>query len=337
MAARQLILRQIPISHRTIGLFRSGVTVAIAVLVSATGAFAAGTTQKAPPVTATPSGAVQKAPSGTTAAPATKIAPASKIEAQNLTVTPAQPKAGDPVTVKFTVKNTGPGTVAKVPWSIHLYTGNRTLGQGEQLNVAAGATFEVTAPWTPAAGSQRLQGYVDPNGKTLKNTATVAAQVKELTLNVAQVSAATQASSPPVEKERKILDVSEAKLAGARFDHGIESGGDCRSIGAFDPKTEYAQPQGTVTFKAGNCLLTGGKATPQAFLDFTLKNGWVVKDYRPVYNNVQYNGECKLLTPPAIGSNNPYMKAHVWVNATGNVALTLQVTIEGPKGTNPYH
>ena len=318
MEARQLILKQIPIRHRTIRVLRSGVTLVIAVLVSALGTFAAETVQKAPP------GTGQKAPP-IAAAAATKIAPAVKIEALNLTVTPAQPKAGDAVTVKFTVKNTGAGTVAKVPWSIHLYTGNRTLGQGEQLNVAAGATFEVTAPWTPTAGAQRLQGYVDPSGKTLKNTAPVAAQVKELTLNVS-----------PVEKETKILDVNEAVLAGARLDHGIESGGSCDYLGAFDskPMTFGAWSQSTVMFAAYNCVV-GAKATPQAFLNFRLKNGWVVKDYRAMYKE-QGNGGFSLLTPPVIGSNNPYMKAHVWANPLGKVLLVLHVTIEGPKGTNPY-
>ena len=161
--------------------------------------------------------------------------------------------------------------------------------------------------------------------------------MKELTLNVAQAATSqkvTGAPAPqPVEKETRILDVNEAKLAGARLDHGIESGGDCSAIGAFDAKLHAYGHQGTVRFSAGGCLLAGGKATPQAFLDFRLKNGWVVKDYISLYNR-QEGGEWTLLTPPAKGSNNPYMKAHIWANPS-RVLLVLQVT-QGTQGHEPY-
>jgi hypothetical protein len=155
----------------------------VAVLASADAALASGAQKAAP------SGTMQKAaPGGATQQKATSgAARAIRVEAHGLTLTPAQPVAGDVVTVKFTVKNVGGGTVAKVPWSIHDYTSNQTLAQGDKTNVAAGASFEVTAQWTAKVGAQKLQGYVDPTGGVLQNTAPVAMQIKELNLTVAGV------------------------------------------------------------------------------------------------------------------------------------------------------
>jgi len=326
MEARQLILKQIPIRHRTIRVLRSGVTLVIAVLVSALGTFAAETVQKAPP------GTGQKAPP-IAAAAATKIAPAVKIEALNLTVTPAQPKAGDPVTVKFTVRNAGPGAAAKVPWSIHLYTGNRTLAQGEQLNVAAGATFEVTAPWTPTAGNQRLQGYVDPTGKTLKNTAPPTAQVKELTVAVAPAATSQKATDAPAPKlVQQVLNYQKAKAAGARFSHGIDSGSLCNDLG----QVVSSRPDMSVVFWA-RCGGPGGRATPEAFTGFQLKNGWkIFSVLEPVESQKAGSSDWQWIQRPSEGSSETSMKMRVWADPNSVITVQVKVVIAGPEGTDPY-
>jgi hypothetical protein len=115
--------------------------------------------------------------------------PPVKLEVTGLSIIPAQPEPGQPVTVKLTIKNAGAGSVVKVPWSIHYATGNQTLASGEQQNVTAGSSFEATVTWTAKAGAQKLQGYVDPKG-TLKNTAPSASQVTDLNITVPQVPAA---------------------------------------------------------------------------------------------------------------------------------------------------
>ncbi len=111
-------------------------------------------------------------------------APPIKVEAVALSASPSLPRSGQATTVKLTIRNTGTGVVARIPWAIHHYTGNKTLKQGEKTNLAPGESFEATANWIPSAGTQVLQGYVDPTGKTFKNTAPPSAQVKTLNVNV---------------------------------------------------------------------------------------------------------------------------------------------------------
>ncbi|HUP93073.1 MAG TPA: CARDB domain-containing protein [Solimonas sp.] len=114
-----------------------------------------------------------------------QTAPAIYVEITNLIVSPAAPSAGQPTAVKLAIRNAGKGTVAKVPWTIHGYTSNQTLGQGEILNLAPGALVEVSANWNPPPGSQTLQGYVDPTGKTFNNTAPASAKFRQLVVDVA--------------------------------------------------------------------------------------------------------------------------------------------------------
>lgn len=110
--------------------------------------------------------------------------PPANVEITAFSVSPVPIRSGQPTTAKLTIRNAGTGTVARVPWAIHLYTGNQTLGQGEQANVAPGASFDVTANWIPAPGNQILQGYVDPQGVALRNTAPVGAHIRQLSVNV---------------------------------------------------------------------------------------------------------------------------------------------------------
>lgn len=134
-----------------------------------------------------PAGVVQKQPikqQVPTSVAGREQAPPIKVEAVSLSASPSLPRSGQATTVRFTIRNTGAAAVARVPWAIHHYTGNKTLRQGEKTNLAPGESFEATANWLPSAGTQVLQGYVDPTGKTFRNTAPPSAQVKSLNVNV---------------------------------------------------------------------------------------------------------------------------------------------------------
>jgi len=303
------------------------------------GALGIGIVFAASAVTAWASGTMQKAPSGQMQqkAPAQtgktiQTAPPIKMEAQSLTVTPAQPQAGQQVTVKFTVKNTGTGTVAKVPWSIHLATDNQTLGQGEKMNLGPGESFEVTAQWTPSAGQKLLQGYVDPTGQALKNTAPVSAQIKELSVTVA---AAASASTPgtPVETETRVLEHLKAKNAGANFTANAVGATPCTIENRGGRNVTFTEE---VELILGCQLLPGGRADFEVYSNFRLKNGWKVErvDVRK-----QSGGTADwswVSSAPAVGSDNPYAKFHLWSNPNGYVYVLPKITIKGPKNTDPY-
>ena len=41
-------------------------------------------------------------------------------------------------------------------------------------------------------------------------------------------------------------------------------------------------------------------------------------------------------TLPAAGSDNPYMRFHLWAENGALVGVEIKVTIQGPTGTDPY-
>jgi hypothetical protein len=75
----------------------------------------------------------------------------------------------------------------------------------------------------------------------------------------------------------------------------------------------------------------------RAFDKFGLRNGWRVKSIETVKTDAQ--SDSASLTPvvmPAIGSDSPMMKFIAVVAPGATTSLTYKITIEGPKGTNPY-
>ena len=280
---------------------------------------------------------MQTKPGIQTERPATSLRPApASVEIVALSATPAAPKEGEMVTVKLSIRNSGQSAVAQVPWSIHWNTANQTLAQGVQPNVVPGAVFEVTASWRAVPGEQLFKGYVDGSGKTFNNAAPVANRIANLPLTIAQVSASTQGAAPgqPVTKVTQILDYQKAKLAGAQFAHNEEAVAACTYLGQFDSKVQFGNwPDGTVSFGAV-CALLGGRATPEAFKNFRLKNGWRIKSVEPL-KETKNNGDWQWVTGPPTGDN-PYMQVRVWANSLGEGSIILKVVIEGPEGSDPY-
>ena len=130
--------------------------------------------QKQPPKTPAPREGAEKRE---TAAPI-------KVEVEALSMQPPAPALYAAVTIYVGIRNTGAGTVAKVPWAIRLATDRRNLAEGDLTNVRPGEYRVVEARWTATGGTHLFQAYVDPTGTQLKNTAAVASQVKELSVTV---------------------------------------------------------------------------------------------------------------------------------------------------------
>ncbi|HUP93074.1 MAG TPA: CARDB domain-containing protein [Solimonas sp.] len=268
-----------------------------------------------------------------------QTAPAIYVEITNLFVSPSAPSAGQPTVVKLTIRNGGSGTVAKVPWVIHWYTANQTLGQGEILNLAPGAIVEVSANWTPPAGSQTLQGYVDPTGKTFNNTAPASSKFRQIAVSVAQTSTKPTTTTTATQVlETKILDGNLAKNAGARSNSIIDGGSTpCSLENFFSASQDGIYPPGWIYGINCVALPAGGRVAHESYINFTLKNGWKIKGFSIVQQSVYGVGaNWQWAQVPTIGSTNPYMKMSVWANSGANVRVDVQVTIEGPAGTNPY-
>ncbi len=117
----------------------------------------------------------------------------------------------------------------------------------------------------------------------------------------------------------------------------------CGRIGQFHPDEKWYLGQapevstsGAVNFVA-ICLSSGGKANPEAFRDFTLKNGWKVKQVTVTEGAViGMTSGWRWIVKPSEGSDNPGMQMHVWADLGGRRIVPVWVHIEGPEGTSPY-
>ena len=257
-----------------------------------------------------------------------------KVAVADFTFNPPQPILGQPVVLTLTIKNLCNTSLTGVGWSIRASYSSETLSRGIQENLLPGSSIVVTGQLTPSAhGEHRFTAEIDWSNILGESAEGQRNNVKTISFNVPTATPAPN-NAVRVEMETQVLDVDKAKLAGARFNQGVESSSACRFLGVFNSKTAVGNwPNSSVGFVA-ECI-AGGRATPEAFVDFRLKNGWVVKEYMEI-RSVQSNGDWTLLTPPRLGSNVPYMKAHLWASALGEARLILKVVIQGPRGTNPY-
>jgi len=172
---------------------------------------------------------------------------------------------------------------------------------------------------------------------------------KDFPVNVPQMSAdaaAPPGTAPPL--TTLLLDFEKAKEAGAQFSHNVESGGPCPEIGVFDVNSSASagiglddsrKPASGVLFSIVCQFIApspvGARATPEAFTNFRLKNGWKVKDY-DIVDQKKFNGDWQWRQTPQKGTADPSMRMHLWVNPGGNAIAVVRIIIEGPVGTDPY-
>ncbi len=245
-----------------------------------------------------------------------------------LTLNPAQPKAGEAVVVSLTIQNLCNVPLANIGWQIASTPDNTILLSGVKASVAAKEIFTVTAPWTAVSGRGGFDGRVDP-ANALKESA----DDRKNNVKTASVTVPMVVVMAPTQPRRvtERLNYDKAKNAGARFAHNLEGVTACSRIGQIRPDSSAA-----IHFEA-ICALSGGKANPEAFKDFTLKNGWKVA-------GVTVNDEGALrgssgwrwIVEPRVGSDNPGMQMHVWAEPVARLVAAVFVHIEGPEGTCPY-
>ena len=90
----------------------------------------------------------------------TDVASPFTVSVDSFSVEPAQPMAGQTLSVVMRVRASGSGTKS-VPWRIR--RGNVVLAQGTRANVQAGSSFTVSAHWNAVESNMSFHGFVDPN------------------------------------------------------------------------------------------------------------------------------------------------------------------------------
>jgi hypothetical protein len=267
-----------------------------------------------------------------------------RVAATGLAINPAQPRQGQAVTVSLTIQNVCNGTLANVPWRIEIGTGggpNRVLGSGVQQNVPAGASFTVTAAWTATAGQNGLLGTADPDNTFRESNQNRLNNYRDFALNVPQVSADTSAppgSTPQIEV--RVLEHMKAKAAGANFTKTSPQPTPCgiENFGGQNPFANVSSGDTVRLYVDCGYSAFGGRGDFDLYSNFRLKNGWRIVRVDPV--NIQQRGgqtdwryDSAL---PAAGSDNPYMRFHLWAENGAFVDVQIKVTIQGPTGTDPY-
>ena len=287
--------------------------------------------------------------------PVNQVAPAlDKVAMTDFVTDPSPiPPGATQVTLKITVKNVTAGLqgVTLNGLKIRMF---RTNPQPDVLelettvnNLAPGASQTVGAKVNIAPGVREYFARVDPDDTLHEPMVQRANNEKRLKIMIPQVSrdqALPPGSTPPMETQ--LLDYQKAKMNGAQFADGLEGPTNCNHRTQLDVKGpdqpavcgDFPLPPAGVQFQMGcGIYLTGGRATPEAFTNFRLKNGWRVKSYEMVGVVKPSEGaDWQWRKTPSVGTDDPSMKMHVWANVRQDVCNTVKVTIEGPAGTNPY-
>ena len=253
-----------------------------------------------------------------------------KVAVTAFSLDPSQPNQGQSVTATMTIRNKCPeGTaVLSVPWKIYV---DSQMIQTGTTKISAGNTADVTASWRAVAGSHHF------SGSAYNNT------VPDVIINVPQRSADTMGvSNEQPQLETQTLDYQKAKQAGAGFAHSPDGPTGTCDYGQMDLAEAYKSHSvfgpgpGVVFFVVcTNPPPTGARANPEAFTNFTLRNGWKIKDVLTEQKE-KHSGDWQWVTRPRKGDNNPYMKMHVWSYPSGWLYVIVKVIIEGPAGTDPY-
>lgn len=262
-----------------------------------------------------------------------------KVAVSGFTVDPMRTLPRRRVTATMTIMNRcASGTVdLNVPWKIYL--DNVVIKTGT-ATVAAGKFVTVTAQWIAAGiGSHNFYGGIDPNnslGDRTRYYSTLPDVVVTVIQGSADSSGSSNGQSPQLETQR--LDYQKAKNAGAQFADSPDGPTGLCQYGQRDLAQQLSLEGAGVRFFV-NCggILNGARATPEAFMNFTLKNGWKIKSIDTSEEGGKTLADWNWTTRPVEGSNNPYMKMHLWSNPGGSVWVQVKVTIEGPAGTDPYH
>ncbi len=277
-----------------------------------------------------------------------------QVRVTELVATPSSPVDGDLVTVRMVFQNVSGRDLSRVPVEIRVpILAPRAALFFDTVDIPSGGVREVSWQFVNnRIGLNKVTGCVD-SSNTLAEPSW-----GNFFANNCRVIDLTQ-------YETQELDYQQAARSGAGFRDGREGLGTCAKLGQGDAKRweTYGVGLAGVVFVA-HCpylgsffvwsLSTGGKADPEAFQDFQLRNDWTVKSFdlkfltasgpgpgvlRDSLAEAQASyggGESFEFTPPQIGSNNPFLKGHLGVGPDSFLLVYVKVLIQGPRGTSPY-
>lgn len=268
-----------------------------------------------------------------------KVAPAAdRVQLTGLAVSSSAPMVGSSVTVQATLRNVDPNYALTIPWVIAVAgpSGTQQLASGTATAVAPGASVTVSGSWRAVAGEYVATATADP-----------ANSLGEMAPNASNNARASSTLTP---EEVRLLTFAEAAAAGAQFSSNIQGSTMCRTVGVFDASDARflgAQGRGRPLFIA-DCttppqtppVVTGAKASPVAFANLTLRNGWTVRSVRLLSRGqdgtrVVGTAGGSAVTLPFAGGTSPKTEFSVFADRGGLFEALLEVVIGGPAHRSP--
>jgi hypothetical protein len=268
------------------------------------------------------------------------------------------PGTGTVVTVRIRVHNKSYANLYRVMVDVNIPNVAPLASLFREFaDIPSGGFYERSYSFVPKTGMDIITGCVDPTNALRESE-------EERRNNCRSIDLTLYATQE--------LDYQTAGRSGAGFADGIDGSGGCPKIGQGDAKRleKYGNGQTGVVFVAdcfaveleGVPLGFGGRANPEVFQNFRLVNGWTVSSFETKFNAnptppgvwfdtlndakssfacsgldwARSNDDFALNTPPTIGSDNPFMKAHLWAEPGCYLAAHVKVFIRGPSGTDPY-
>jgi len=153
----------------------------------------------------------------------------------------------------------------------------------------------------------------------------------------------------------RLLDPAKAAAAGATFPVNQLDATGCRQLGVgdwadpgWDNWLETPRSTGVLfiadcTIAPGTVIPTGTRADPDAYLGFTLRNGWTVHSVDeleayvdPANPSARSTGTFEWQIKPTPGSTTPRLKAHLVAGPGQVVKRGVRVYITGLANTDPY-
>lgn len=274
--------------------------------------------------------------------PSNQVAPAlDKIAMTEFVSDPATIPAGTTqVTLWVTVKNltSGPQAITINGPKIRIL---RTAPQPDVLeletavvNLGPGATQRVGQKINVGPGAREYFARVDPDDTLHEPLVQRANNEKRLKLTIPQASGQQGSAGGVPQKETQLLNYDKAKRAGAQFGASLDPSSSSRASTLCI--VQQGQDSGVGVLFMLNCTYTGGRSTPEAYVNFRLKNGWKVKSFDVVNVTKVASADWQWTKTPSIGSDDPSSKVHLWADPLGQIILSVKIEIEGPAGTNPY-
>ena len=251
-------------------------------------------------------------------------------------------------------RNDSRATLRNVPWRARVRRNiriNRTserrrsqwvrMASGTIPEIAPGAIAHITVPIRQAGAEANLEYRVELDPA---NTLGEAESLRGDNLGM---------TTSTIPRAVQLLDPVRAAAAGATTALNQLDITPCPQIGvgdwqdlAWDGWAET--PRSTGMLFIADCLLGsllpfGTRADPEAYLGFTLKNGWLVSGFDeveavvdPSNPSFRSTGTFEWIIKPKVGTNDPHIKVHLVAAPRQIVKRGVRIFIEGPANKDPY-